>query len=36
MALWAKRTLAWAWRNIRMSAASRRRRQRLMRLYSAT
>ena len=35
MARWLKRTAAWAWRNLRMSATNRRRRQRLLRLYSA-
>lgn len=35
MERWLKRTTAWAWRNLRMSAANRRRRQFLLRLYSA-
>ena len=35
MTRWVKRTAAWTWRNLRMSARSRRRRQLLMRLYSA-
>ncbi len=29
-----KRFAAWTWRNLRMSAHNRRRRQRLLRLYA--